>query len=240
MESKKTIWNEEKYQLFLTELQKQENKKYRDFHSRLTTTRYPILGINVPKCRKIAKQIIKTDIPSFLKQTKDNYYEEVLIEGFVIASIKEEELFFPTLEQYLPKIDNWAICDSFCNSVQIVSENSKKYLPYWLSLLKQKEPFTIRMGLIILLSFYIEEQYLSTIFQAIDNIKSNHYYVNMGCAWLLAEMYITFPELTEEYLKKAKIDDFTINKAISKIRDSYRVTKEQKDEMLKYKRRTKK
>lgn len=236
MEQKK-IWHITDYQEYLQLLKSKENVQYRDFHSRLTTTKYPILGISVPECRKIAKEILKTDISSFLNLAKDTYYEEVLIEGFVIASMMEEEKFFQELEHFLPKIDNWAICDSFCNSIKIVTQDKEKYFDYFLNLLNSNEPFTIRVGLVTLLNFYIEEQYFQKIYQRIDQIQSDHYYVNMGTSWLLAEMYINAPKETESYLKRSKINDFTMNKTISKIRDSYRVTKEQKQELLKYKRR---
>lgn len=236
----KKIWNSENYSLYLKELEQKENLKYRDFHTRLTTTKYKILGINVPECRKIAKEINKTDINSFLSLTSETYYEEVLIEGFVIANMTEESFFFQELERFLPKIDNWAICDSFCNSIQILKKKKEPYFDYWLSLLKRKEPFSIRVGLITLLSFYIEENLLSQIYQAIDQIQSDHYYVNMGTSWLLAEIYTKFPKETEQYFTKTKINDFTMNKTISKIRDSYRISKEQKDNVLKYKRSGKK
>ena len=58
MEQKK-IWHITDYQEYLQLLKSKENVQYRDFHSRLTTTKYPILGISVPECRKIAKEILK-------------------------------------------------------------------------------------------------------------------------------------------------------------------------------------
>ena len=39
-----------------------------------------------------------------------------------------------------------------------------------------------------------------------------------------------------KYLNKNKLNKFTINKAISKCRDSYRVTKEDKEMLLQYKK----
>ncbi len=233
----KKIWTIKDYQIFQKELEGLADDKYRTFHQKLTSTKYKILGINVPTCRKIAKKIAKTDIESFLKYNSDHYYEAVLIEGFVIASIKDEQKWQQEFPKFLPKIDNWAICDCFCNSIEIVKYNKEKYFDYFQNLLKSKEPFTIRVGLITLLSFYITKEYLEIIFNSLDNIKSDHYYVNMGMAWLLAEMYTKFPEETEEYLKRTQVNDFTINKTISKIRDSFRVSKEKKEELLKYKRR---
>lgn len=231
------IWEQKDYEKYIEYLISQKEEKYRDFHKKLTPTKYEILGIRVPMSRKIAKKISSSDIKSFLSCTKDKYYEEVLIEGFVIASIKEEELFKKELERFLPKIDNWAICDGFCNSMIIIKTNPEKYFPYFLNLLKSKEPFTIRVGLITLLSWYIDEKYLSTILKNIDEIKSDHYYVNMGTAWLLAEIYTKYPSIAEEYFKVAKINDFTMNKTISKIRDSYRITKSEKEKLLQYRRK---
>lgn len=233
------IWNKERYQEYQNYLKSIKDDKYRDFHKKLTPTKYEILGIRVPEQRKIAKNILKTDINSFIQCAKEEYYEEVLIKGLVIANIKEEKLFQKELEQFLPKIDNWAICDSMCNSIQIVKQNKEENFSYFLELLKSQEPFTIRVGLITLLSEYIEENYLKIILDAIDQITIDHYYVNMGISWLLAEIYIKYPNVAEPYFKTAKINDFTMNKTISKIRDSHRVSKEAKDNLLKYRRKKK-
>lgn len=236
----KEKWNENLYQTYRNELRKLADLKYREFHKKLTTTKYEILGISVPKLRQIAKQINKTDTMSFFSFCQNDFYEEVLIEGLVIASLEDENDFLTQLEKYLPKIDNWAICDSFCNSFKIVAKNPKNYFDYFCGLLKRTDPFTIRVGLVTILNFYINQECLETIFQHVNEITTNHYYVNMATSWLLAEMYIYYPIETENYLKKAKINDFTMNKTISKIRDSYRVSKEKKEELLKYKRKDKK
>lgn len=238
MENK--IWMQTEYQDYLEKLILLQDEKYRKFHEKLTTTKYPILGINVPSQRKIAQKISKTDILSFLSFVTNTYYEEVMIEGFVIANIMEEALFFEYFEKYLPKIDNWAICDGFCNSLKIVAKQPEKYFEYFLNLLKKEEPFTIRVGLITLLSFYMKEEYIEKILEQINQITSSNYYVNMGQSWLLAEIYIHNDKKVKEFLEHTNWNDFTVNKTISKIRESYRVTKEQKEEMLKYKRRKEK
>ncbi len=235
----KEKWSQDSYQKYQNSLKNQADSKYREFQKKLTTTRYEILGISVPKLRQIAKQISKTDLFSFFPFCQDDYYEEVLIEGLVIAGLEEENYFWEQFEKFLFKIDNWAICDSFCNSLKIVAKNPQNYFDYFQKLLKKEEPFTIRVGLVTILNFYIKKEYLEMIFQSIDEITSDHYYVNMATSWLLAEMFICYPIETEEYLKKAKINDFTMNKTISKIRDSYRVSKEKKEELLKYKRKGK-
>jgi 3-methyladenine DNA glycosylase AlkD len=62
------------------------------------------------------------------------------------------------------------------------------------------------------------------------------YYVQMMVAWLLSISYIKFKEKTYQFLLSNKLDNFTFNKTISKICDSYRISKEEKQQ-LKYLRR---
>ena len=74
-------------------------------------------------------------------------------------------------------------------------------------------------------------------FNLLDNIKSDKYYINMAEAWLICELYIYYEEETTNYLKNNQLNTFTHNKAISKIRESYRISKENKDYLNTLKRK---
>lgn len=233
----KEKWTEKEYLTYIEYLKSLGEETYKNFHSKLTTTQYEILGIRVPLQRKIAKYLAKGDIKSFLEKSKNTYYEEVMIKGFVIASIKEKDLFLKYLEDYVSLIDNWAITDGFCNSLKIVKQDEYFWFCYFSNFLKSKEEFKVRVGLIVFLSFYIKEPYIEKIFSLVDEIKLDKYYVNMGIAWLLCECFTKYREKTLNYLLKSKINTFTFNKTISKIRDSYRVSKEDKEYLNTLKRK---
>lgn len=228
------IWNKEKYKEYLNYLKSLGDLKYKEFNSKLITTKYEILGIKMPILRKIAKEIIKGDYHSFLSFNENNCFEEVMIKGFVIASIKDIEELEKYFYSYLDLIDNWAITDSFCNSLKIVNKNKEYFINIIDKLVSSSKEYYIRVGLIILLNFYLEEQYLDKIFNILDNIDSDLYYVNMARAWLLCEVFTKYSDITLKYLEHNKLNKFTINKTVSKIRDSYRVAKELKDFVLKY------
>ena len=51
----------------------------------------------------------------------------------------------------------------------------------------------------------------------------------MAEAWLICEMYIKYPKEIKKFLENNNLNKFTQNKAISKIHDSYRVSKEEKE-----------
>ena len=52
-----TQWDELSYQSFKKYLFSIKEDKYKEFSSKLTKTKYSILGIRVPVLRKIAKEI---------------------------------------------------------------------------------------------------------------------------------------------------------------------------------------
>ena len=230
-------WTNKTYQEYIDYLLSIKEDKYKEFHSKLCFTKYEILGIRLPIIRNISKQISKTNYQDFLKYTNSKYYEEVLIEGLVISTIKEESIFDKYFNKYITKIDNWGICDSFCNSLNIVTKNPSKYFNICKELSLSQEEFISRVGLIIILNYFIKEEYLKDIFNILDSINSDKYYINMAQAWLICELYIYYPQQTEEYLKNNKLNNFTHNKSISKIRESYRISKETKDYLNTLKRK---
>ena len=222
-------WTKEDYEKYMDYLKSLQDEKYRSFHQGLTVTRYEILGIRVPVQRKIAKEISKGNIVEFLSFCQGKYYEEVNIEGFVLAEIKDLSLLENYFDSFLLKIDNWAICDGFCNSLKIVQKNKEYFWKKIQELLSSKDPFTIRVGCILLLSFFVEKEYILEILQKVKTVKNDEYYVGMGLSWLLAECFVKFPEETLKLLKEKCLSSFVQNKTISKIRDSYRVSKEDKE-----------
>jgi 3-methyladenine DNA glycosylase AlkD len=165
-----TIWNKETYQKYINYLISIKENKYKEFHSKLCFTKYEILGIRLPIIRKIAKEISKTNYEDFLKLTKSKYYEEVLIEGLVISTIKDESIFDKYFNKYITKIDNWGICDSFCNSLNIVTKNPTKYFNLCKELSLSNEEFISRVGLIIILNYFIKQEYLKDIFFYLKNL----------------------------------------------------------------------
>lgn len=232
-----TTWTTQTYQEYLNYLKNISEEEYKNFHSKLCFTKYEILGIRVPLMRKISKQISKTNYQEFLSLCTFTYYEEVFINCLVISLIKEESIFIKYFNEYITKIDNWGICDTFCNSLKIVNTNPTKYFNICKELSLSKEEFISRVGLIIILNFFIKEEYLKDIFYILNNITSDKYYVNMAEAWLVCELYIKYPQPTEEFLKSNNLNSFTQNKSISKIRDSYRIDKEIKDYLNTLKRK---
>ncbi len=219
-------WNKNKYNEYIKYLNKIGDEKTEDFSKRITMTNYEVIGIKIPMLRSIAKDISKTDIKSFLELCENNYYEEILIEGFVIGSIKDYDLFLKYFNKFIYKIDCWAICDSCISSFKIMKKYDFSSLAY--SLILDSREFIIRVGYIMLMDFYIDDNHIKDILE-ISKKESSYYYVNMAIAWLLSVCFIKYRTNTLELLKEKKLTPFVQNKTISKIRESYRVSEKDKE-----------
>ncbi len=235
MDLKSINWNKD-YNLFIEYLFNIRDIKYKEFNSKIITTKYEILGIKSPVLKKMAREIFKGDYKSFLDINDNNYYEIIMLKGLVLGLIKNISELEEYFNGYLNLIDNWALCDSFCASLKIVNKNKEYFLNIIDDLINSKLEYKVRVGLVLLLDFYVEKEYLDYIFECINKTESDFYYINMARAWLLCECFIKYQDYTLKYLDNNKLDKFTINKTISKIRDSFRVDKDKKEYILKYKR----
>lgn len=213
------------------------DEKYRKFHSSLVPGKENILGVRMPKLRKLAKEINEGDWRAWLAwneealKAEEVLYEEIMLRGLVIAGGKDaslEEMLNYT-EQFIPYVDNWAVCDGFCSSLKRTKKHKKEVWEFLQPYFDSEKEYFIRFGVVMLLDYYIEEAYLQHLFAIFDKIHHEGYYVKMAVAWAVSICYVKFPEETKEYLRENKsLDDFTYNKSIQKACESYRVAAEEK------------
>ena len=226
------------------ELIKLADIKYKKFQKNLCPTmKKEMLGIKIPILRNYAKKLLKQNEQEELLNTiGNNYYEEIMLQGMIIGLSREENIkkVQKQIKEFVPKIDNWAICDTFCAGLKITKKNKEEMWEFLKAYLRSDKEFYVRFGVVMLLDYYIEEKYLLEIFDIFDKIyeksQKKQYYVQMAVAWAIAEAFTQFYNETKQYLERDKIDIFTHNKAIQKAIESYRITKEQKEELKKMKK----
>ena len=216
-----------------------QDEKYREFNKKLCPdTNLEILGIRIPILRNLAKELVKEDYRPYLDNIENTYFEEVLLEGFIIGYSKvniDEKL--ELIKHFVPKIDSWEISDTFCPTLKIKEKDKEKVWKFILPYLKSDKEFEVRFAVIMMLDYYIVEEYVDKVIIELDKIENNGYYAKMAVAWTLAEIGIKYNEKAMQYLKgKNNLDEFTYNKTLQKLRESYRISKEQKEELKKMKK----
>jgi len=219
------------------ELFEKQDLKYKEFHSSLCPNVDKIIGVRIPELRKMAKEIASKDYDKFLVQAKDEYYEELVLQGLVIGYAKTSiENTFKYLKTFVPKINSWAVCDTTCSNLKITKKYMNEMWDFLEQYINSKKEYEIRFALVMYLNYYLTEEYIEKILQKIDKIENKAYYVQMAIAWLISFAYIKQKEKTEKYLLENNLDKFTQNKSIQKICESYRVSKEDKEKLRKYKK----
>lgn len=231
------IWTDERYQNYIDELKKHADTKYRAFTEKIVPTKYPIIGIRMPTLKQEAKKISKEDVKSFLACVRSDTYEEVLLEALVIASINNLDIYCSYFDSFLDKIDNWAVCDTLVSSSKIMSSEKEFFFQKGCNFIHSSKPFVARVGYVIFLTHCVCDNYPKKMFPLITEYQSDSYYVAMAIAWLLSVLLVGFYEDTKSYLEEHQLSKFILQKTISKARDSYRLTEEQKEELMILKKR---
>ncbi len=213
----------------IEKLKQLSDEKYKKFQSQLCPNTSNILGVRVPILRNFAKEIVKEDWQSYLHNAQDDYYEQIMLQGMVIGLAKMPlQQWYTYMQNWIPKIDNWAVCDVCVSGFKIVKKNQEAVWEWLQKYQKAKEEFVLRFYVIMLLDFYIQEEYIDEVLEKINHIQHEGYYVKMAIAWLISVAFIKFPEKTKKFLNNYTGDDFTWNKALQKMLESYRIDEETK------------
>ena len=212
------------------ELFKLQDKKYQEFQQKLCPETNNIIGIRIPVLRKFAKDN-KEKIN--LNEIHCNYYEEIMLRGMLIGMQKNLDL--EEIKRFISLIDNWAVCDTFCTGLKQVKNNKGEFLKFIKPYLKSSKEFEVRFAVVILLDYYIEDNYIDFILNELSKINTEKYYINMAIAWCYAECFVKYYEKTLEFFKEVELNKFVRNKSIQKATESYRLTNVQKEVLRKLK-----
>lgn len=173
------------------ELKSLADEKYREFNKKsCPDTEKEILGIRIPVLRKFAKEIIrKNDWQEIIKNIGDKYFEEIIIQGLIIGYAKcDIKQKMPYIKKFVPKIDSWAISDTFVPTLNIKEKDLDEVFNFIKPYFQSNKEFEIRFAVIMLLNYYINEKYVDEVINILDNINNNGYYAKMSVAWCLAEI----------------------------------------------------
>ena len=205
-----------------------KDSKYKEFTAKLTPTisSENFIGVSVPKLRQLSKQLSQNDIDEFLTSLPHEYYDENLLHSILLCSVKPFEKSLNYVENFLPFVDNWAVCDTLIP--KIFGKEKTKLLEKINEWILSKNTFTIRFGIKMLMTHFLDSDFKKEYLHLAANIKSDEYYVNMMIAWFFATALAKQWDETFEFIKQNKLSTWVHNKAIQKACESYRITSEQK------------
>ncbi|MBO5532882.1 MAG: DNA alkylation repair protein [Fibrobacter sp.] len=248
----------------------EQDLKYRDFHASLLPNidKKKIIGVRVPTMRKIAKEFVDSavkgtakaaaktvpaDVAKFLDKLPHKYFEENQVHLFAVERIKDFDECLRRIEQFLPYIDNWAVCDG--KSPKALLKDEALFLERIQAWLKSNHPYTVRFGVNMLMNYFLDERFDKRFLKWVAAIDENlfdddstgaaqsqkqaasvnaarptgRYYVQMVIAWYMATALAKQWDATFPYIKGCKLSPWIHAKTIQKACESYRITQEQKE-----------
>ena len=214
------------YAAFLSRLRALADEKYRAFQAKLVPNEEErrILGVRMPALRVLAKEIGRGDPRLFLKICGDDFYEERILRALVTGKIKPQNYddLQVLADGMLPYVSNWAVCDCFCMELKAVRKYREPFFAHIAAYL-DKDEWAQRAGLVLMLSYYLDGEYIDRVLARVDGVHSDAYYVRMAQAWLLATAVAKCPGPAIRYFEHNSLDAATLNKAVQKAAESYRV-----------------
>ena len=212
-----------------TELLALQDLPYRAFQCKLMPTVDPetVIGIRTPVLRQFAKAFAKTpEAAAYLKLLPHRYYEENNLHGFLIESIRDFDRAVAALDAFLPYVDNWATCDLM--RPKVFRRNLPALLPELRRWMAADHPYTVRFGLEMLMTFYLDEAFRPEYLDWAASVRREEYYVNMMIAWFFATALAKQYDAALPYLTERRLAPWTHNKAIQKALESDRISDAQK------------
>ena len=207
-----------------------QDLEYREFQAKLTPSIKieSVIGVRNPDVKKIAKEVIKSgEEDLFTNSLPHKYYEENNLHSYIISDCKDYDKTIRLLDEFLPYVDNWATCDIIVPKV--FKKNLDKLIKEINRWIKSDKTYTIRFGIKMLMTHYLDEDFKSEYLNIPSSIVSDEYYINMMIAWFYATALAKRWDDSIKYIENKKLTKWVHNKTIQKARESYRITNEQKE-----------
>ena len=207
-----------------------KDEEYGDFQAKLTPgiPRDLFIGVRVPNLRKLAKSYMKdSDSQVFLEELPHKYYDENMLHGLLLSEIKDYEECVAKVDEFLPYVDNWAVCDIM--SPKVFKKHKSELINTIREWSASSHTYTCRFGMEMLMSHFLDQDFLPEYLEIPASVISDEYYVNMMIAWFFATALAKQWDATIPYIEDRRLEKWVHNKTVQKSIESFRITPEQKD-----------
>ena len=229
------------------ELMSAADPAYKVFGDKLQPGITDRLGVRMPKVRALAKEILKENPQGFLDEIfkRDHPFasqEALMVATIVAGGLKRvpDDIYWQNIDRLFPYMTGWATCDLMGSAVKRIARDPAGYLAYLETKLASKNPWTVRVALVWLLTFYRTPTTLPMALSALDRASaralsmaaSGDYYLSMALAWCLSMLATVEPEPVYQQMdawrKAGRLDVETCRRTVRKIRESLQFTQEAK------------
>ncbi len=205
------------------QLEQLAEPEYGAFSAALIPNGPPMLGVRLPKLRALAKQLAP-EAEQLLAAPCDALFEDIMLRGMLIGCMTcSTQRRLQEIADFVPLIDNWSVCDSFCAGLKEAKRRPQEYWDFILPYLHSKTEFSVRFAVVMLLDYFSKGVWLPRTLEQLQAVTHDGYYVKMAVGWAISVCYIHDPVLTWDWMQAIRLDGQTRRIAIQKCLDSRRV-----------------
>ena len=204
--------------------------RFQAFAASLIPGETRLLGVRLPKLRALAKELSKGgDILRFAAHEPESMEEIMLsgmLPGYAPACISYEARM-DAIRQFVPRIDNWSICDSCCATYKFVRRHLAQTWDFLQPYLHSEHEFEARFGIVMLLNHFMQDAtQIKPICDLLPHLPCSGYYAEMAAAWLICEIHLRYPSFAHHLLAcDSAIRPSIRSRCLRKIRESRRKNK---------------
>ena len=208
------------------------DEKYRDFTASLIPTmdKQSIIGVRTPQIRAYGRtmgdaQHDKSAAHLFL-QNEHRYYELDNLQAVIISSVKDVDYCIRLLNDFLPRVNNWATCDML--RPKVLGKNKSELYKKILQWLSSQHEYTVRFGIEMLMCHFLDEDFDKSHLSLVASVRCGEYYIDMMVAWYFATALAKQYEQSVRIIQNKELSPWRHNKAITKACESLRIDKDTK------------
>ena len=179
---------------------------YRAFSARLLPRDTQLLGVRLPVLRRLAKALVAGDWRAYLDTARDDSFEERMVQGMTLglarASLAEK---MPYILRFLPKIDNWSLCDSFCAALKAAKAEPEAMLALIDRCIASAELYTARFAVVQLLMYYADAAHLDATLARLERVQAPEDAAQVAVAWALSIAYKTDPARVLAFMEESHL-----------------------------------
>ena len=201
-----------------------------NYSRKLVPTDKTILGVSIPKLRKIASTIPKENILDFIQNYSEEYFEQLLLKGVAFSKVNSNDKnVLQIAEKFIGKINDWCVCDIFCQSFKYARKHPREVFEFLKTLAKENDEFKQRVVAVILLSHYIDDEYIDDMLALLTELNCGKYYTDMAIGWAVATAFAKQRDATYKFIISGKLTLNQYKISVKKMRESFRISQEDKD-----------
>ncbi len=211
-----------------------KDEKFADFQAKLIPNipRESIIGVRTPELRQVAKRLMADEgfrrdmLDGFLNQMPHRYFDENVLHGELISLEKNFLKAMALTEDFLPFVDNWAVCDML--SPKSFGKHKDELYIKICEWLQSERVYTVRFGISMMIKYFLDGDFKICHLAEVRDARGDDYYIKMVKAWYFATALAKHYCETFDFLKNGGMDEWVLKKSIQKARESFRVSDEHK------------